>query len=134
LKAKFVLEAQRAGNDTESAMDRRAKTRYPIECDLEYRVIRGRRVSMGTGQSINISSEGLLFYTREALTKGSGIELTLNWPVTLDDRIPLTLRLKGNIVRSEGDRAAAQINSHEFRLGRRRLAEAELPLARKTSA
>ena len=116
-------------------MDRRAKTRYPIECDLEYRVFHGRsHVANGTGQTINISSEGLLFYTREALTQGSGIELTLNWPVTLDDRIPLTLRLRGNIVRSERDRAAAQIQSHEFRLGRRKLKGLELPLVRKTSA
>ena len=116
-------------------MDRRAKTRYPIECDLEYRVFRGRAdIANGTGQTINMSSEGLLFYTRESLTQGSGIELTLNWPVTLDDRIPLTLRLKGNIVWSERDRAAAQIQSHEFRLGRRKLKGLELPLVRKTSA
>lgn len=117
------------------SMDRRAKTRYPIECDLEYRIFRGRAdFRIGTGQTINISSDGLLFYTREELTQGSGIELTLNWPVTLDDRIPLTLRLKGSVVRSEGDRAAAQINSHEFRLGRRRLGGANLGLIRKTSA
>jgi PilZ domain-containing protein len=123
------------GLSNQTSMDRRAKTRYPIECDLEYRISRGRAdFWIGTGQTINISSEGLLFYTREELTQGSGIELTLKWPVTLDDRIPLTLRLKGSIVRSERDRAAAQINSHEFRLGRRRLGGANLELIRKTSA
>lgn len=116
-------------------MDRRAKTRYPIECDLEYRIFRGRAdISMGSGQSINISSEGLLFHTSEVLAQGCGIELTLKWPVTLDDRIPLTLRLRGNIVRSDGDRVAAQISSHEFRLGRRKLAIPNLELVRKTSA
>jgi hypothetical protein len=134
-KKTFCKMRQARKDHTEPFMDRRAKTRYPIECDLEYRVFHGRSdVRSGTGHSINISSDGLLFYSRDTLLQGSGIELVLNWPVTLDDRIPLTLRLKGNIVRCEGDRAAAQIESHEFRLGKRRLAGADLALVRKTSA
>jgi len=120
--------------ETERSVDRRSKTRYPIECGLEYRVLRGRGpAAAGKGQTINISSNGLLFYTREMLSTGTGVELNLEWPVTLDDRIPLTLRIKGSIVRSERDRAVAQIDSHEFRLGPRRIIH-EVTMMRKSSA
>lgn len=120
--------------ETERPTDRRAKIRYPIECEVEFRISRGRAPALvGKGQTINISSEGLLFHTPQILSRGSGIEITLQWPVTLDDHIPLTLRIKGSIVRSESDRAVAQINSHEFRLGPRKLKN-DIALARKTSA
>ena len=117
------------------SMERRAKVRYPIACELEYRILRGRSADrVGKGVTINISSEGLLFHTMETLPRGSGIELTLNWPVTLDDHIPLTLRIKGSVVRSESDRAVAQIRSHEFRLGSRKIAPGAARALRTSSA
>ena len=105
-------------------MDRRARTRYPIQCQLEYRLLRslGSRtpISINTGYTIDISSEGLLFYMREPIPPGTpvhAVQLMLSWPLTLDGRIPLELHIRGSLVRSDSDRAAVRIVKHEFRLG-----------------
>ena len=103
----------------EPFLDRRSKYRYPIQFDLEYRTKRGHGPSVaGVGHTINISSHGLLFRTSEKLAQGSMIEAVLNWPITLDDRIPLKLTIKGAIIRSELDAVAVQIVSYEFRTGK----------------
>lgn|SRR5689334_1089294 len=103
----------------EPLLDRRSKYRYPIQFDLEYRTKRGPGPSIaGVGHTINISSHGLLFRTNEKLIQGSIIEAVLNWPITLDDRIPLKLSIKGAIIRSDLDKVAVQIVSYEFRTGK----------------
>jgi signal transduction histidine kinase len=110
-----------AGNLAHS-IDRRAKSRYPIECELEYHVLRSLKsrkpISTNTGNTIDFSSDGVLFYTQEPLCLGAAIQVILNWPATLDGRIPLRLYILGNVVRSDRDRAAVRIVSHEFRLAR----------------
>ena len=103
----------------EPLLDRRSKVRYPIEFDLEYRMVRGRGPAViGVGHTINISSQGLLFRTKEKLAAGSPIEAILSWPITLNNHVPLKLSIKGAIIRSEPDRAAIQIASYEFRTGK----------------
>src|SRR5271166_5559433 len=109
---------------SEGRIDRRARARYPIQCELEYRLLRTldsrRPISINTGYTIDISSEGLLFYLREPIPLGTpvhAVQLILNWPVTLNDRIPLELHIRRRLVRSESDRAALRIVKHEFRLG-----------------
>lgn len=105
----------------ECYVNRRAKARYPIACELEYRVLQSltnrKLISTDVGNTINFSSDGLLFYTREPLFLGAAIQVILDWPAALDGRIPLRLHILGNVVRSDGHRAAVRIVSHEFRLG-----------------
>lgn len=67
------------------------------------------------GESVNISSAGVLFTTPEAATPGQKVEAFIAWPVFLDNRIPLKLVIKGLIVRSTGDGAAICFEKHEFR-------------------
>lgn len=46
---------------------------------------------------------------------GLSVELTISWPVLLDEVTPLQLVVSGRIVRSAGGRAAIRMVQHELR-------------------
>jgi hypothetical protein len=79
----------------------------------------------GAGKTIDISSQGLLFGTERRLRPGKRVEVSVNWPALLEGGCPLKFVAVGRIVRAEEDRAAVQIEQHEFRTRRSR----ELPSA-----
>ncbi|MGA2133623.1 MAG: PilZ domain-containing protein [Bryobacteraceae bacterium] len=109
------------------SVERRASKRFPIEQDLSYRVL-DHRTSVpesGAGKTIDISSKGLLFGTERRLRPGKRVEVSVNWPALLEGGCPLKFVAVGRIVRAEEDRAAVQIEQHEFRTRRSR----ELPSA-----
>jgi hypothetical protein len=62
----------------------------------------------------NLSSGGVSFVAGEALPVGADVEVSMNWPVKLDGVHPLTLRLFGNVIRSDGNTVAARITREEF--------------------
>ncbi len=103
--------------------DRRRSRRYPINLDLRYKVTRGRRlVEMGSGQTLDMSSDGVAFSTGHVLPVGMVAELTVEWPYSLNG-YPLRLVVKGRIVRSSHTGTALRNTKHEFRLaGTRQLA------------
>jgi hypothetical protein len=92
--------------------ERRAAIRFPIEREVTYRLLfyHGRKRE-GTGTSVNISSNGILFTADQHLEPRTTIELT----VLLDPNRPLLLVAVGRVVRSEEGRAAVGIERHEFR-------------------
>jgi len=95
--------------------DRRDDRRYPIEMDLRYKVIaRGRTPVHGTGRTTNISSGGVLFDGDQSLPAGSFVELSINWPVLLQNTCPLNLLIMGRVVRCENGRVAVKTNRYEF--------------------
>jgi hypothetical protein len=96
----------------QSNTDRRAAIRFPIEREIAYRLLfyHGHKKE-GTGTSINISSNGILFTADQHLEPGTNIEVT----VLLDDNRPLLLVAVGRVVRSEAGDAAVRIERHEFR-------------------
>ena len=67
----------------ERTHDRRASNRLPIECDVYYKVLGGKKTvkHVGSGKSINMSSGGVLFTTETGLLEGERIELAVSWPV-----------------------------------------------------
>jgi hypothetical protein len=98
--------------------ERRSKHRFGLSYDLDYSVVGQRTQASGHGQSINISSGGILFTTERVLYIGNTVQADLRWPVKLDNQIALKLTLVGTIVRVESGsplRAAMRINRHEFR-------------------
>jgi hypothetical protein len=99
-----------------NAADRRSRQRFPLHLALRYRRAKSRVVSdWTTSQSLNISSTGLFFMTPELLPQGEAVEAFLVWPVSLDNRVPLKLILKGSIARTDGDRAAMRFETYEFK-------------------
>jgi hypothetical protein len=67
------------------------------------------------GESVNISSTGLLFRTTEAFQPGQIVKASIDWPALLDQRVRLTLDVEGPVVRQAGDHAAMRIEKYEFR-------------------
>jgi len=81
--------------------ERRSSPRFPIECSVRYRV-KGIEES-GSGKTVNISSGGVLMAIDRILSPGSRVEVEIDWPVKLDDGVPIKLVVSGRVVRSKED-------------------------------
>jgi hypothetical protein len=99
-----------------SEQDRRSKRRFQIEQDVRYKMLYGQRIAeTGLGKTKNISSGGVWFSTESMLTTGMPVELSMNWPVLLNDSCPMKLMIYGCVVRSNDKGAAVAIERYEFR-------------------
>ncbi len=92
--------------------DRRKGLRFSIQRKVRYSTPNGKK---GAGTSLDISRKGVLFTTQQVLDVGEFVELSLEWPVRLDQKTPLKLVLRGRVIRSSGDRAAVFVKQHELR-------------------
>lgn len=95
--------------------DRRSAVRFPIVRDVRYRVFDGSTIEVGSGQTVDMSSNGVLFTTERTLAPEERVEVSVNWPVQLDNKCPLKLVITGRVVRNEGNRAAIAIQTYVFR-------------------
>jgi PilZ domain-containing protein len=96
-----------------TGQERRLRTRYPLRMALTYKILRkGRKCFLG--QTIDISSNGLLFTTEEPIPVRTGLEILIDWPVMSPDRGPLKLELFARTVRINGNQVAAEILSHHL--------------------
>ncbi len=96
--------------------ERRNKRRFQIEQEVRYKMLYGQRIAeTGNGKTINISSGGVWFTTESMLTTGMPVELSMTWPVLLNDNCPMKLMIYGCVVRSNERGAAVAIERYEFR-------------------
>ena len=96
--------------------ERRRRQRFAIECELRYRLLDSRvHLPQQSGKTLNISSKGVLFEAGLNLPVGKRVELSIAWPARLNDKCRLKMVAVCRIVRSDGNRVAAQIQKHEFR-------------------
>jgi hypothetical protein len=96
--------------------ERRQKQRFPLEQDVRYKMLYGQRIAeTGAGKTRNVSSGGLWMTTESMLTSGMPVELSLTWPVLLNDTCPMKLMIYGCVVRSNDRGAAIAIERYEFR-------------------
>src|SRR5205085_10150673 len=87
-----------------------------LQLDLKWKLIRRRRVlDTGTGQTVDLSSGGLLFDAGRHLPEGLNVELAVSWPVLLHNVAPMQLVICGRIKRCNGRCVAIQTTQHEFR-------------------
>ena len=99
--------------------ERRATSRFPLREDVKYKVLHTKALeTIGSGQTLNIGSGGILFTTDERLPVGRMVELSVNWPARLDGTCALKFVAVGRVVRSEANRAAVRIERYEFRTRR----------------
>src|SRR5579863_4365308 len=98
--------------------ERRNSVRFPMDREVRYRLLDQKRKvrETGNGKTINISSSGVLFTSERARQLGERLELAISWPVRLDNKHPLTLVVRGQVVRSEPGRLAVRIQQHEFHI------------------
>src|SRR5207253_3682995 len=97
--------------------DRRSSNRMPIERDVKYKVLGGKKTvkQVGSGKTVNMSSGGVLFTTESALPEGERVELAVSWPAQLNDTLPLKLVAMGRLVRADETQAAISIERYEFK-------------------
>ena len=96
--------------------ERRTKRRFQIDQEVKYKMLYGQRIAeTGVGRTVNISSGGVWFSTETMLTSGMPVELSMNWPVLLNDSCPMKLMIYGCVVRSNEKGAAVAIERYEFR-------------------
>ena len=105
-----------SGNYNQISGDRREDRRYAIPLAVKWKLIRRRRVlDSGVGQTVDISSGGILFDAGREMPEGLNVELSITWPVMLHKIAPLQLVAAGRIVRCNSPRVAIQMTTHEFR-------------------
>src|SRR5947209_799482 len=102
--------------------ERRNKHRFAIQREIRYKVAEdGVVVSSGNGQTINIGSGGVAFGAEGALVPGAFVELSISWPVLLDESCPMRLIVFGRVLRAHGKKAVCSVDKYEFRTQSRTL-------------
>jgi hypothetical protein len=110
------LAERAAGRSKKVLFEQRSRQRYPIELEVEYRLLaKGQSDLLGSGKTRNISSGGVLIDALGSHPTTGSIELMLSWPFLLEGVCPLKLVMRGRIVRSDFRGIAIQSNFHEFR-------------------
>jgi hypothetical protein len=101
---------------TKKENDRRSKSRFAMERDVRYKVAEdGVVVAAGSGQTINMCSGGVAIVAEQPLTAGGFVELSISWPVLLDETCPMRFIVFGRVLRCNGRRTVCSIDKYEFR-------------------
>jgi len=96
--------------------DRRHSDRFPIRREMRFRILgKSSATEAGVGNTVNMSSSGVFFEVERTMLPGSRVELSINWPVNLNDKCALRFVARGRVVRSQSGTAAMEILEHEFR-------------------
>jgi hypothetical protein len=107
--------------------ERRSKFRFAIERDLRYKIAEDAvLVASGSGQTINIGSGGIAFRTDQPLAPSLCVELSISWPVLLDQTCPMRLIVFGRVLRCNGRKSVCSIERYEFRTQARTFQPPEL--------
>ena len=97
--------------------DRRANRRYAVSLPIRFR---GTTIASGRwtyGISHDMSSNGLCIVSQKRLPAGAHVELIVDWPNQSRGAGRIDLEATGFVVRSEDDRIAVRLTSHQFRVG-----------------
>ena len=97
-------------------IERRHKHRFTLQRELRYRATEdGVVAASGSGQTLNLGSGGVAFVSGEALAVGAFVELSISWPVLLDENCPMRLIVFGRVLRVSGRKSVCSIDKYEFR-------------------
>lgn len=107
-----------------SLNERRKKLRFPIKREVRYKLYDdGNVVAQGRGETTDLASGGIGFRISEALPLGSYLELSVSWPVLLEDTCRMQLTVFGRILRFGDGKYVCGIEKWEFRTAARELRE-----------
>jgi hypothetical protein len=98
-----------------SIRDRRSGRRYSITLQLEWKLFsRKRLVDMGTGTTVDLSNDGILFEADHKPAATGLMELRITWPARPENFLSMHLTVIGRVVRVAGTRVAIRIRQHAF--------------------
>jgi hypothetical protein len=108
--------------------ERRSKYRFSIQRELRYKVVEdGTMIASGTGHTIDVGSGGVAFAAERHLKPGAFVELSIGWPVLLDDTCLMRLIVFGRVLRSLGRKTVCSVDKYEFRTQARTIQPAAAP-------
>lgn len=88
---------------------------YPIRTAVAYRVIgRDRFSKSGTGWTILLSSRSVLIESETSLPLERRVDLWIEWPARLENKIGLRLHIYGRTVSVAGTATEIEILAYEF--------------------
>jgi hypothetical protein len=95
--------------------DRRRHPRYPFRLECHYKLFNeGMVTRTGSGRTVNISTQGILFESDHPLPDRGDIVLEIAWPALLDRVRRLKLVVRGRIVRNEGNAIGVRFKAYDF--------------------
>jgi hypothetical protein len=100
--------------------ERRLRFRYPLDLSVRFRSLAGKSPFAGGGRAVNVSSGGVLVISQHVVSPheigvGTRMEMSIEWPLMLDGRIPLQLFAVGRVLRRGASHFAATFVRYEFR-------------------
>jgi hypothetical protein len=102
--------------------ERRNKMRFPIMREMRFKLLEADRViAAGLGTTENLSSAGVAFQSNATLPNGSFIELSISWPMLLDNSCPMRLIVFGRVLRGTDDTKVCSVEKWEFRTQSRKV-------------
>jgi len=96
-------------------IERRSKMRYPLELNVRYQTLETRAPTGGSGQTVNMSSSGLLVAGQAELSEGTRLRVTVEWPSLLNGNTPLQLVTIASVVRCTESSFAVAFENYQFR-------------------
>jgi hypothetical protein len=95
--------------------ERRVKSRYPLELNVRYQTLGTAGPGAGAGQTLNISSSGMLLACASNIPEGTRLKLYVEWPRLLNGTTPLQLITVGTVVRCTQIGISVVFDSYQFR-------------------
>src|ERR1700691_2671297 len=106
--------------ESKDALERRSKSRFPLRLGVRYRILSGGPSLIGEGQTVNMSSRGLLIAADEAkVNAGARLQLTVDWPSLLHGITPLQLIVSCRVTRCLPEEFAVELDQYQFRTKKR---------------
>jgi hypothetical protein len=105
---------------TRGIEERRGKQRFAIKREVTFCWMWRHAKKTGSGASKNWSSSGIYIACSNPAPTGTAIYLEVAWPAKLDEVVPLKLRIRGTVIRTNEDRGnkhrgmAVAIDRYEF--------------------
>jgi hypothetical protein len=101
----------------EKQLDRRVKARFPFHRQMLYKIMKrtGGVVRSGNGHTLDISSGGVAFAVDHEIPRDTYVELSISWPVLLNNNCPMQLIVYGCVLRCGPGRSVCSVEKYEFR-------------------
>jgi len=95
--------------------ERRVKSRYPLELNVRYQALGMITSVAGVGQTLNMSSSGMLLACASSIPEGTRMKIFVEWPSLLNGTTPLQLITVGTVVRSTPIGVSVVFDSYQFK-------------------
>jgi hypothetical protein len=95
--------------------ERRLKSRYPLELNARYQTMGVAGELTGVGQTLNMSSKGMLLACGSNIPEGTRLKIFVEWPSLLNGTTPLQLITVGTVVRRTQLGVSIVFDSYQFR-------------------